>query len=45
MRVEHMQFVFASFMLGISFKVRFYRRYCKKLGWDLMHREKNRLRR
>ena len=43
-RIDDMNRKFASYMMSIMFKTRFYMRYSKRLGGDVMFREKNRLR-
>ena len=37
--------LFSTYLLGISFKIRFYKRYSTQLGRDVWFREKNRMRR
>jgi len=42
---EHNRQKLNTFFLGIKFKVRMYRRHCKKFGWDYEHRIVNYTRR
>jgi hypothetical protein len=43
-RIDEMNRKFASYMMSIMFKTRFYMRYSKRLGGDVLFREKNRMR-
>ena len=44
LRIDNMKRLFASYMMGIMFKTRFYKRYARQLGGDVEYREKNRMR-
>ena len=45
LRLKNISRMFSQFMIGIMFKVRFFKRYATSQGGDLYFREKNRVRR